>query len=139
MKTCKDCIHFDACANFWYSEFDSTASIEETKKKRATQEICKTFKDKDLSFTFPCKIGETVYGVLTNKDWGYDGEDVNVYEGKVYEFVVVRRNGKQEWFAYIMFGLLVQIWSVDFSEKVFFSKKDADEKLRQIKMQEENQ
>ena len=44
--TCKDCVHFDVCAEFWYSEFDSTDSLEETKEYRSDQAPCHTFKNK---------------------------------------------------------------------------------------------
>lgn len=141
MKKCKDCVHFDACANFWYSEFDSTGSKEETKAKRAEQEPCDVFSDKDLHFNFPCKLGDVVWCVLTDKDWGYDYrsefDGANVYQGTVIQFKVVRKNGNPEWFAIIMVGLCLQIWSFDFSEKVFFSQADAEAKLHEIQSKKE--
>lgn len=54
--TCKDCVHFDVCAEFWYSEFDSTDSLEETKEYRSDQEPCHTFKNKaDVAEVVRCK------------------------------------------------------------------------------------
>ena len=44
--TCKDCVCFDACASFWYSDYYATNSIEETKKKKENQEVCSVFINK---------------------------------------------------------------------------------------------
>ena len=51
--TCKDCVCFDACAAFWYSDYDATNSIEETKKKRENQEVCSAFINKADIFCIP--------------------------------------------------------------------------------------
>lgn len=44
MKVCRDCIHFDACAAFWYSDYDCVANIEDSKHKHGIEEACEQFK-----------------------------------------------------------------------------------------------
>lgn len=46
IMTCSDCLYFDACAQFWYSDYDTTPSLEATKARRANQEPCLVFKSK---------------------------------------------------------------------------------------------
>lgn len=43
MSVCRDCIHFDACARFWYSDYDCVPSVEDSKHKHGNEEACKCF------------------------------------------------------------------------------------------------
>lgn len=42
--SCKDCIHFVACVDFWYSDYDCFDNIEQSKQKHANDEGCVHFK-----------------------------------------------------------------------------------------------
>jgi hypothetical protein len=43
--TCKDCVHFEACVSFWYSDYDwDCSSFEESKEKHANSKTCDYFK-----------------------------------------------------------------------------------------------
>ena len=42
--SCKDCIHFVACVDFWYSDYDCFDNIEQSKQKHANDEVCVHFK-----------------------------------------------------------------------------------------------
>lgn len=42
--SCKDCIHFVACVDFWYSDYDCCGNIEQSKQKHANDEVCVHFK-----------------------------------------------------------------------------------------------
>ena len=44
MSRCKDCVHFVACVDFWYSDYDCSDNIEQSKEKHANNEACIHFK-----------------------------------------------------------------------------------------------
>jgi hypothetical protein len=44
MSTCKDCIHFVACVDFLFSDYDCCENIEKSKEKHANDEACAHFK-----------------------------------------------------------------------------------------------
>lgn len=45
MSICKDCVHFEACVSFWYSDYDcDCSSFEESKEKHANSKTCDYFK-----------------------------------------------------------------------------------------------
>ena len=46
MKTCKDCIHYEACHR---------------KDREIPANTCRTFKDNSLVLDLPCKVGDTVF------------------------------------------------------------------------------
>lgn len=55
---CKDCIHYDVC-EYEYPEF-----VHEKEDKNADMEKeCIQFKDKSRFSELPCKVGDTVYQV----------------------------------------------------------------------------
>lgn len=57
MKTCKDCIHYTLCKDefpIYVSEHEDDVSMEKE---------CDYFKDKSRFIELPCKVGDTVYQV----------------------------------------------------------------------------
>lgn len=44
MSICKDCIHFVACVDFWFSDYDVFYDIELSRKKHANNKACTHFK-----------------------------------------------------------------------------------------------
>lgn len=50
MKTCKDCIHYEACHR---------------KDREIPANTCRTFKDNSLVLDLPCKVGTTVYVIFS--------------------------------------------------------------------------
>lgn len=56
MKTCKDCIHYDVCA-----EHLAVIGCEDLHGFNDEQIDCKHFKDKSLILDLPCKVGDTVF------------------------------------------------------------------------------
>ncbi len=60
MKTCKDCIHYDVCA-----EHLAVIGCEDLHGFDDEQIDCKHFKDKSLVLDLPCKVGDTVYVIFS--------------------------------------------------------------------------
>ena len=42
--TCKDCIHYEACVSFWFSDYEICNSYDECKKKHENDKTCVFFK-----------------------------------------------------------------------------------------------
>ena len=59
MKTCKDCIHYNACSanGGLFNEKDTTKEM-----------LCNHFKDKSLVLDLPCKVGDTVYCIFRKRE-----------------------------------------------------------------------
>lgn len=53
---CGNCEHFNACARFWFSDYDSTKTIEETKEKHKNDSACELYRHVVLN----------EYGVMTS-------------------------------------------------------------------------
>ena len=77
MSKCKDCIHFVACVDFWYSDYDCFDDIEQSKQKHANNEACVHFKPTaDVVEVVRCKDcvhwGGTTYGFVCRKFSGIE-------------------------------------------------------------------
>ena len=53
--TCKDCIHYKVCDD------------KRRNNHTVSQSTCKHFADKSLVVELPCKVGDTVYGIMMGK------------------------------------------------------------------------
>ena len=82
MKTCKDCIHYDVCA-----EHLSVIGCEDLHGFDDEQIDCKHFKDKSLVLDLPCKMGDTVYRIV----YVYNGEP-KIIEGEIFEFAITNES-----------------------------------------------
>ncbi len=59
--TCKDCIHFEACVDFWYSDYDHCTK-EESIIKHANYPTCELFKPTaDVVEVVRCKDCKYLY------------------------------------------------------------------------------
>lgn len=131
MKTCKNCAHFDACANFWFSDYDFTNSIVETKRKHANQKTCRSFKDRKLIFETPCKAGTVVYGI--HEICTEEGvETKEVFEGKLISFSIDENS--ENFCVRYECGLTYWHRLSDFGKTVFLSKEEAENELQKQKM-----
>lgn len=59
--TCKNCIHFDACAD---PQGDTKYSGGDLACNN-TEELCKFFIDRNAVIKLPCKLGSEVYTIMT--------------------------------------------------------------------------
>lgn len=139
--TCKDCYHYDVC----HIRINSIGFLPVIKGKVSMSSImykecddvekhCSHFKDKSLIIELPCKIGQIVYDVVLCDD--------DIY--RIYEMKIV---------AIEPFGSLYEskyfpdfIWNIyltddcsyayrtfdDVGKKTFFSKEEAEAKLKEL-------
>ena len=80
MATCKNCIHYAVCADFYDDEIERTAP-------------CSFFKDRSRFVELPCKLGDTVYIALN---------EYGVLKDTVKEF---RITSKRIWIRPEKFGM----------------------------------
>ena len=78
MSICKDCIHFDACVAFLYSNYDSCTK-EEGIINHANNPACKVFKNKP-------DVVEVRHG-----EWGFDGLGYTCSECGEYALAIKTR------------------------------------------------
>lgn len=60
MATCKECFHFDACVD----RLGTTKFYDNDIAVNNVEDMCKTFKDKNLVREQPCNVGDTVYVIF---------------------------------------------------------------------------
>lgn len=58
--TCKDCVHYKVCLYEGYELFDYNGSAL---MNDFVERMCRYFKDKSRFVKLPCKVGDTVYQV----------------------------------------------------------------------------
>lgn len=110
MKTCKDCIHYEACHR---------------KDREIPANTCRTFKDKSLVLDLPCKVGQVCYKVWHKK----------ILEVKV---VSIKYEPLPAFSYTIRFNWLgVLCLSSDgsrnekYSDDIFFTRKEAEQALKE--------
>lgn len=113
-KTCKDCIHYDACKDMYdgsKEDFDD----------KADDVCCEFFKDKDRFIELPCAVGNDVY-YLYNID-----EPNRVYCGRLVSFSF---DSSGLWFnCHYKCGFNMWHYIKDFGKTVFLTKWDAEKAL----------
>lgn len=122
--TCECCAHFDACARFWYSDYDSTESIDETKRKHANDAPCQAFDYADALIKPPCEVNDVVW--FNSKLGIIDGvvANINVCFNGCRKYVVVTNDGTDrlpEFKCIFRFE--------DFGRIVFLSKEEAEKEV----------
>ena len=68
--TCKDCIHYDACKDWAIDCFGENSVFPYSGKTK--EGPCEHFKDKSRFIELPCKVGDTAYIDLSDKEDYYD-------------------------------------------------------------------
>ena len=69
MSTCKDCLHYEAC-NHWL--------IKDKRFLEAVEGfVCEHFKDRSKFVELPCKVGDTVYMLVTRKTKAFEVKSKN--------------------------------------------------------------
>ncbi len=101
--TCKDCVHFEVCANV-YCEVTAETEIKNTHNKP-----CFYFKDKSKYIELPCKVGDTVYEV---------GTDLKIYQNEIKNII------------YDTNGIAFDERAIN--ETVFLTKSEAEQKLKEL-------
>ena len=124
--TCKDCLHYEVCADFRRNicEIDQQRFEE---YKINSDGLCDNFKNKAYFVELPCKVGDTVYSI--------DNEiSSQIFVGEVYE-ILVRKNivvFRYTRKGYYSGGSIKE----DFGKTVFLTRKEAEAALN--KLQEDN-
>lgn len=116
---CKDCVHFEVCANV-YCEVTA-----ETEIKNINGNGCYYFKDKLKYIELPCKVGDTAYRVVSTD---YDAYPV----GEYIIVPIIMRN---------VFQIVEMMKEREDWEKqttpqigwVYFTKSEAEQKLMELK------
>ena len=120
MKTCKDCLHYEACKDYGVDEVCEELSV------------CKQFTDRSEWVHLPCKVGDTVYsfcdcfGVILpyfveTFNVGYYDKDTTVWQ---YE-ANCTNNEEDELLDSIDFGI------EDIGKTVFLTIKEAEKALEE--------
>lgn len=110
MMDCKDCYHYDVCS-----------------KK---DEMCKNFKDKSLIVELPCKLGQIVYDVVLCNDGIHRIFRMKI--SKIEPFGVLYPNWIWNLFLTDNYNYAYRTFS-DIGKKLFFSKDEAEIKLKELK------
>lgn len=110
--TCKDCVHFEVCANV-YCEVTA-----ETEIKNIHNKPCFYFKDKSKYIELPCKVGDTVYWICHKGGKPYISEEIvqsiHCDVRKTLEFTLLNPNNKI------------------LKSNVFLTKSEAEQKLKEL-------
>ena len=77
----------------------------------------KDLEEQGLLLRLPCKIGDTAYWI----------DDYEIYSDKVNEFEIRKENGE-----YIFCIAWMDFKADDFGKKVFFSREEAEQKLKEM-------
>lgn len=109
-KTCKDCIHYDACKDMY-------DGIKEDFDDKAEVECCEFFKDKDRFIELPCAVGDTVFYIDTCRT-------AENYGKKFISSSRVKRISIDNEFA------ILHDHSVTLFENLFLTKEDAEQALK---------
>lgn len=80
MTVCKDCVHFEACVEFLYSDYDFVANIEQSKKKHGNDKACVLFKATTdfvkVVRCKDCKFNVANMEIDENDGTDYSGKDI---------------------------------------------------------------
>ena len=110
MKTCKDCLHYEACKDY---------GVDDVCKELG---VCKQFTDRSEWVHLPCKAGDTVYCI----DFA---EDIGIDNGIVYAF---SHTDNQDWFsARYESGLRYDHPSRVLGKTVFLTREEAEKALKE--------
>ena len=113
MASCKKCIHYAVCADFYDDEIERTAP-------------CSFFKDRYLFVELPCKVGDTIYVVEKGK----------IIEDSVVTLYVAYFGGDEETFQFD--GIKTDGYFSDFGKTVFLTQEEAEQALQTLKGSESN-
>lgn len=130
--TCKDCYHYSVCSKKdettnYYGKATACGNVDE---------ICKSFKDKSLIAELPpCKLGQIVYDVVLCDDDIY-----RIFRMKISKIEPFGVLYKSKYFPdYIWNVFLTDNYSYayrtfsDIGKKLFFSKEEAEIKLKELR------
>lgn len=79
MASCKECIHFDRCKGLY--KFD--------RLQKAVSKGCSYFKDRSRFVELPCKIGDTLYTIVTgNRIREWIVVDISFFSYSVVKIVI---------------------------------------------------
>lgn len=120
--TCKDCIHYDVCADTICFECNSNCCDEcgiyaYNDGKIIELNICENFKDKSKYIELPCKEGDGIWQIILRSGSPY----INYTEAVAFndEYIINDCNEFLE--------------RAEIGETIFFNEESAEEKLEKIK------
>lgn len=120
--TCKDCIHYEVCCDEY---------------ELAHAENCNNFKDKSKYIELPCKVGETLYVFnKANKPQKMilEAPDIRCHCAEEDNLCVALCSDRKH---NICARRLMNDGS-DIGEKVFLTKSEAEQKLREVNKNDNN-
>lgn len=122
--TCKDCVHYEVCA-----EQDAMLGENTIDEIVGVENLCEYFKPKSRFVELPCEVGQTVYALTTDSPTGIEETRVSQIKIKIKE------NGKISY--RISAPCICDDWGeahwtfcvFDFGKTVFLSKEEAEKAL----------
>lgn len=114
--TCKDCIHYDVCTDFF-----SLQKREFAQDFNGSEVACEHFKDKSRILELPCKVGDKVYHLqkVFNES---TLKTETIVKTRVIDFVATTSFLSES--DGLIFG------EKDFGTTVFLTREEAEEALR---------
>ena len=73
MSTCKDCLHIEVCKD----SLGNTKHYDNVIAAGNVEELCAFFKDRSKFVELPCKVGDTVYMLVTRKTKAFEVKSKN--------------------------------------------------------------
>jgi hypothetical protein len=110
MASCKKCIHYAVCADFYDDEIERTAP-------------CSFFKDRSRFVELPCKVGDTVY-VIEN----IAGEEKIIQDSVETIGIGYYADGIE---IYQFDGIKTDGYFSDFGKTVFLTREEAEQALKE--------
>ena len=117
MTKCENCYHSDVCA-----DYNKTHSID-------WEPDCKYIKDKSLIVELPCKVGDTVYGILNNKIYSLIILNIAITENNI-EFSCMETDEECiDTYGDVDFGVNFRFSLLDINKTVFTNREEAEKAL----------
>lgn len=130
MASCKDCVHFEVCdGGSSGDEFMESGTYTD-----GVENDCKTFKERSKFVELPCKVGDTVYEVVTQDDSVKKIIEMKV--GNIVPFGSIYHSkicGNFIWNLYLHddYSYSYKTFS-DIGETVFLTREEAEQALREM-------
>ena len=117
--TCKDCLYYEACEHF--NNGDAAELAE-----NAVETKCPIFKNGSRYIEAPCKVGDTVYTVITEGKFIHSAKVVGFHLGK---FPTLRGHERKEYLVCYTDYLLRHIDLAQIGKTAFFTREEAERAL----------
>ena len=128
MATCKDCVHFDVCCSYLSTAYNKCklATPDFKLLKNIECDECQHFKDRSRFVELPCKLGDTLYTIVTgNRIREWIVVDISFFSYSVVKIVITADSKDNNGTDHMRFGKHY------LNHSVFLSREAAEQALKE--------